>query len=215
MKRSGVPILLALGLPWSGAAAAPTFPPSVCRVVVYDEQVELDDARLELEQAAIELASFEEIFELIDGLRKADAVDRLTFLRAKYDRDAARLAQSRAEIVVTRQATLVEQYRLVCGLDEPGKAGLDASVKDAYRRYVQADCDQQAKAIEVARTNLEFNLEWLDSVNELRRGQVATRQDVIRAELDVARERQALDDAQRREEQCRARLSELPNSSGP
>ena len=62
-------------------------------------------------------------------------------------------------------------------------------------------------AVEVATVNLEFNLEWLASVNDLRAGDVATIQDVIQAELDVALERKRLADAQARTAVCRATLS--------
>ena len=74
------------------------------------------------------------------------------------------------------------------------------------------DCDQQAKAIEVAEVNLEFNREWLASIRELREGSTgtATAQDVILAELDVKLEERRLADAKARTNACRKGMAPEP-----
>ncbi len=177
----------------------------ICRMQLHEEGVELTDAALEMDLSRSNLAAFEQIFKLIEGLRKIDGVDRMSYLRAKYDRDAARLSLEKADLILRRQSALIEQYRLIC---DGGNANLPAdergrALETSHRRYLQADCDAQAKAIEVADVNLTFNREWLASILDLRRGSVATAQDVIRAELDVEREEKSLADAKRRVEVCR------------
>jgi hypothetical protein len=203
-------IVLASGL---GAGAA-NLPAVVCPLAVHEAQVELEDAELEARLARSGFAAYESIFALIEGLLQAEAVDKMTYLRARYDRDAARLALERADLLLARQAATVEQYRLACGTAGDGARARTAAEADAYRRYLQADCDQQAKAIEVARTNLEFNTSYRDSILDLRQGQVATRQEVILAELDVEQETLRLADARARAESCRSQLAKLADGKG-
>ena len=43
---------------------------------------------------------------------KAEAIDRMSYLEAKYDYDAAKLALDRARLILDRQQVLLRQYRL-------------------------------------------------------------------------------------------------------
>jgi hypothetical protein len=191
-------------------ATAQKMPLPLCDLAVHEEQVELEDVKLEVELARASVAAFGEIFKLIDGLWKADAIDRMSFLRGKYDYDAAKLTLERNDLLLRRQEALLEQYTLVCegfAKDDDSKERRQA-IERAHQRYRRADCDQQAKAIEVARVNLEFRREYLQSVLDLRAGEVATRQQVILAELDVEQEEQRLADAEKRVAACRRLLGD-------
>ncbi len=192
--------------PLGTARAAETFE-GICDIVVHDAQQDLEDARLAVDLARSDYAAFEEVFKLIDGLWQADAIEELAYLEGRYERDSARLDLERADLVLERQLALVDSYRLACGVGEPS-TGDRESLKQVFRRYQLADCDQQAKAVEVATNDLEFSQVMRASVLALRQGQVATRQDVIFAERDVDREEKNLADARARTTSCRARLAD-------
>jgi len=208
--RIGFAILAAaaLALGAGSLGADDLLPP--CVVVLHEERIEREDAERELEVARSAVAAYEQIFALIQGLWEADAIDRMSYLRGKHDYAAAKLALEQAALVVERQKALEEQVRLICEAAAAGKSAADRAraLESAGRAYRQADCDSRAKAIEVARVNLEFNRQFLASVHELREGQVATRQDVILAELDVEQEEKRLADATRRSEACRRELGQ-------
>ena len=179
-----------------------------CNVVVYDEQSELEDARTQLELARASFRTYEKIFEMIQKLWEAGTVPSMDYIKAKYDRDAARLMLEKANLSLERQAFLVEQYRLICGAEESGGGSQKRAqaIRKAYVRYRQTDCDSLAKGIEVAATNLEFNREYLRKILQLRQENNATQVQVILAEHDVAREEKTLEDAKRRTGICRADL---------
>ena len=209
MKKTRFGALLLVVLPSTIPATAENLPASLCRLVLHEETVELEDARLETELARSSLASFDEIYRLIESLSKSDAIDRMTYLRARHDRDAAKLRLERGDLLLARQEALLEQYRLACDDGEGQEpAGRLRTVREAHLRYIAADCDQQAKAIEAAEVELIFNREWLASIQKLR-AQVATAQDVILAALDVEQEEKKIADAKRREESCRTELARL------
>ncbi len=215
-----VGLCLGFAAPLTGldSLVASDLPPPFCRTALHEETLQLENARLEVDLARSGFEAYGEIFELIEGLREAEAIQRMIWLEAKYDYDSARLALERADLQLERQAALVEQYRLLCSAPKAG-AGETAvpptrDLDSAYRRYRRADCDQQAKAIEVATVDLTFSREFLASIRELRSGEVATRQQVILAELDVALGEKRLADARRRTTACRrespAREGSLP-----
>ena len=97
-----------------GAAFGRDLPRAFCRTELYEEQVRLDDTRLALDDARSVFAAFEEIYELIAKLWENDATERMIYLRAKYDRDAAEIDLQRAELIVARQTALLEQLRSIC-----------------------------------------------------------------------------------------------------
>jgi hypothetical protein len=176
-----------------------------CDVAIHEERREREDAELELDVARSNVAAYGEIYGLIEKLWKADAVQRMNWLRGKYDYESAKLALERAELIVARERAEELQYRLLCGAPPaPASAAeRDRALAKASRDYRDADCDQHAKAIQVAKVNLEFNRQLLASVLDLRKGDVATRQEVILAGLAVEREEKRLADAERRTAVCR------------
>ncbi|HSW39167.1 MAG TPA: hypothetical protein VLL97_06710 [Acidobacteriota bacterium] len=194
-------------------AAAQGMAPPVCAVVIHDEFTELENARIAVDLARSNFSAYEKIFSMIEGLWKARTIPRMDYLKARYDRDAAGLMLEEADLILRRQAALVEQYRLICGEATPGNEPRERAIRDAYLRYRSADCASLAKKIEIAETRLEFNREFLQRVLELRRDKFATNTQVILAQLDVEREEKSLADAQRRAAVCRAELAELENAA--
>lgn len=191
--------------------AAQDYPAPVCEVVIYDELTELEDARITVDLARSNFAAYKRILKMIEGLWEARTIPRMDYIKAKYDRDAAQLELERADLILDRQAALLEQYRLIC--DEAGSGEemqeRERAIRKTYLKYRRADCDSQAKAIEVATTNLEYNREYLKKILELREEDFATHTQVILAELDVELEEKSLADAKRRTATCRAELAEL------
>lgn len=190
---------------------AQDYPAPLCKVVIHDELTELEDARIDVDLARSSFAAYERIFKMIEGLWEARTIPRMDYVEAKYDRDAAKLELERADLILERQAALLEQYRLFCDEAESEEEMREryGAIRKAYLKYHRADCDSQAKAIEVAATNLEFNREYLKKILELREEDFATHTQVILAELDVELEEKSLADAKRRTAVCRSELAEL------
>jgi hypothetical protein len=184
----------------------------ICRVLLLEERSEREDLELAVELADSELTAAQEIFELLDALRKNDAVERLLFLTGKHDRDAARLERERSALLLERQDALIEQVRLLC---KDVSAGGEGSAYDrAYVRYLKADCGRLSKEAAIADVDLAYRREVLASVRDLRQNNVATRQDVILAERNVATARQRLDSGRVRTERCHEHLRQLGGANG-
>jgi len=216
IKNTRALLLAALGTLAASVLPSPAQDLSVpvCNVVVYDEQSELEDAAIALELARSSFGTYEKIFEMIRKLWEAGTVPSMDYIKAKYDRDAARLTLEKANLILERQSSLVEQYRLICGGKESGSGNQERvnAIRKTYVRYRQTDCDSSAKGIEVAATNLEFNREYLKKILKLRQENTATQVQVVLAELDVEREEKSLGDAKHRTETCRADLIGLQNT---
>lgn len=193
------------------SATAQDYPAPVCEVVIYDELTELEDARITVDLARSSFAAYERIFKMIEGLWEAQTIPRMDYFKAKYDRDAAQLELEQADLILERQSALLEQYRLICDevISEREMKDRGKAIREAYLKYRRADCGSQAKAIEVAATNLEYNREYLKKIVELRNENFATHTQVVLAELDVELEEKSLADAKRRTAICRAELAEM------
>jgi hypothetical protein len=176
---------------------------SVCRVAIYDETSELEDSKLAVELARSRFEAFEKIFKMIEGLWEGKAIPRMDYVKAKYDQDAARLQLDKSGLLLERQGALVQQYRLICRETEGEKADLQKALWEAYLHYRRADCEAQAKGVEVAETNLTYNREYLENILRLRSQNFATQTQVIMAELDVELEEKSLEDAKQRTSVCR------------
>jgi hypothetical protein len=198
-------VLALLALAGAVPSTAEELPSPLCRLVLEEEETELLDAELEVELLRSSVKAYDEVFALVEGLWEAEAVERMLYLGARHDRDAARLSLESAELLLARQRALIDQVRLLCeapARDESAEA-LEGALDAAFRRYLRADCSARAKAVEAARVSLEFQRQWLESTLELRAGEVATKTQVILARLDVERDAQRLRDARRRLEECR------------
>ena len=68
-------MILVFGTPTAAASGSP-FPN--CNVVLQEERREREDAELELDVARSDVAAYGQIYGLIEGLWKADAIERMT-----------------------------------------------------------------------------------------------------------------------------------------
>ena len=160
---------------------------ALCPFFLHERQSELEDLELaiQLDQTRLELA--EEIFVLLDGLWKNDAVQRLVYLAGKHHRDVAKVSLERARRRLERQQAVVEQYGLICStlFTAEGAAEQRRALEQAYQRYLEADCEVRVLDVAVIEVNLGHHQENLKSALDLRRNDVASQQQVILAERDV------------------------------
>ena len=80
---------------------------AVCTALLEDERTQMADYDLDVELGQLRLAAFEKIYELVDGLRKHEAIEQMAWLKARHDRDAARL-----ELDLTPFIPIAGQYRV-------------------------------------------------------------------------------------------------------
>jgi hypothetical protein len=197
--------------------SAQNIPAPVCKVAIYEELSELADARAAGDLARSDFAAYEKIFDMIKGLWDAKTIPDMDYMKAKYDRDAAKLTLEKYDLILERQGALVEQYQLICNGTMAGSGNQDRTIaiRKAYLNYVRADCNALAKGIEIAANNLEYNRQYLQKIVKLRQEKFATNTQIILAELNVEREEKSLADAKRRNETCRAELADLERSAQP
>ena len=191
----------------SGWTMAQDLPQPVCDLVIHDELAELGDARIAVALARSDFQAYLQIYEMIEGLWKAEAIGRMTWVKAKHDRDAAAAGLEEADLLLERQTLLVAQYRMICDSGVAPSKERSKVIRTAYLRYRKADCDSLSKTIEVAKINLEYQREFRTSILDLLEGNVATKADVILAELEVERQEKIHADAKHRAAACRTELS--------
>jgi hypothetical protein len=205
LRRSALVAVL-LGAPFGAGpshAEDPQIP--VCRLILLEEQTDLEDLELDLDLARSEAVAMEQIFKLVDSLFKKEAIERIVFLRAKHDYDVARLAVDEGRLRVAKQEALVEQYRWVCDAIASGRTSDqgEGDVDAAHERHREAECGLLNVRAETAAVDLEYSLEVLASVMDLRKHDVATRQDVILAEMNVEMAEKRLKETGQRAKRCR------------
>jgi len=209
---------LAVGTLALGASAAEDPRHPLCRLFLHEDQREREDLELELTLARSKLAAHEEIFVLFDGLWKIQGIERLVYLRGKHDRDLAQIEVERLRLLVERTDAYLAQYRTYCDALSAGARPTDAqagSIARAWSRYLGAECDALGQERSAAEVDLAYEREVLASVLELRAGDVATRPDVILAELEVRAAEERSSHARARVERCRAVAPAAPVPSPP
>ena len=181
----------------------------LCRSLLLEEERALSDLQLEVDLARSRESAAGKIFDLLERLRRNGHVERMSYLAGKHDRDIAALAVRRWEVKVQRQDALLQQYRAVCGAVDGGSSlsgERRAEGEVAARRYISLDCDIRILDVSIHEVDLAYQKELKDSVQELRRGEVATAQDVIVAERNLEMAGQRLEQARRRNATCQAEL---------
>lgn len=163
---------------------------SLLRVVSEREQCEL-----EIELARAELAATTEIHALIDALWQKDAIQRVLWLTARHARDVAQVELKRQELLLERYEAEHDYLASLCAGGKKPRA-------ESRARWEQAECHRLGKELAIAALDLAFHTALLDSANDLRQGDVATRQDVILAELAVARASERVESYRPRVEAC-------------
>ena len=206
MSRSS-PFALTIALALAcGAAVADDPHHPLCRLFLHEDQREREARALALDVARSDHAAREEIFTLLDGLWKIQGVERLVYLTGKHERDRAKIEVERLRLHLDSYDAHLEQYRTYCAALASGRSpnGEQAKViARAWDRYLRADCAAIAQEQAAAEVDVAYEREVLTSVHELRAGEVATRPDVILAELAVRRAEQRLDHARGRFDRCK------------
>ncbi len=200
--------LILLVTAWAalGSAAADDPHHPLCRLFLHEDQREREAHDLALRLARADYAAREEIFGLLDSLWKIQGVERLVYLTGKHERDRAKIEVERLRLVLDRYDAHLERYRTYCAALASGRAPGDEGSKviaRAWARYLRADCDAIGQEQSAAEIDLAYEREVLASVHSLRAGEVATRPDVILAELSVRRAKERLEHARQRFELCK------------
>lgn len=176
----------------------------ICPLVLHQEQVNREEREIAVDLAVSRLAAAESIFDLVDRLWKEEAVQRIVYLAAKHDRDVAAINVKRQRLRLKRQEAESEQYAIACASvgSEEAVADRRERFNQALERYLQADCHRIGKELAIAEVDLAYSTEVLVSVRDLRENSVGTRQDVIRAERDVALAGKRVEHHRRRVQAC-------------
>ena len=177
---------------------------ALCPFFVQETQNDLDDLELAIQLDETRLLLAEEIFVLLDGLWRNDAVERLTYLEGKHHRDVAEVSLERARQRLVRQHAVVEQYRLVCSaaFAKERAPAKQRALERAYQRYLEADCEVRALDVAVVEVNLGHHQENLKSMLELRANEIASHLRVLLAERDVELMLKELEQARQRSARC-------------
>jgi hypothetical protein len=192
---------------WLATSAAHADDPHhpLCRLFLHEDQREREDRELALALARQDLAAREEIFALLEALWKIQGVERLVYVTGKHARDRAKIEVERLRLDLESYDAHLEQYRTYCAALAAGRspnAAESETIARAWARYLQSECDSIGQERSAAEIDLAYEREVLTSVQELRAGEVATRPDVILAELEVRRAQDRLDHARRRFDRC-------------
>jgi len=190
----------------ASALAAPQGGPLVCDLVLAEEGLDRDDLDRDVQLALSDQEAAAKIFDLVDALWKKDAIEEIIYLRAKHDRDAARIDHDRALHALERKEASLEQLAAICEAPAGGGPKAEAArrkAEKAFARYRLASCDVLGDEERRAAADLAFSEALLESVRDLRANNVGTEQDVIRAERDVEKDSKRRDQAHRRVEACR------------
>ncbi len=177
----------------------------LCPLFLQQEQTELEDLELAVQLDEIRLGVAEEIFALLDGLWQNDLVERLPYLGGKHRRDVAALSLDRTRRQRARQQAVIDQYRLVCSAPSSGTQSADdrQALERARERYLDADCAVRELDVAAFEVDLAYHQEVLESARDLRRSDIASRQQVLFAEQDMQTTLDELEQARQRTARCR------------
>ena len=195
--------ILSVCFVWSATMADEAAHP-ICPLILHQERVDREELELAVDLAVSRLAAAESIFTLVDQLWEKDAVERMVYLTAEHDRDVAEIEVKRQRLLLKRQEAEVEQYSSVCPAPGSEETAADrrARLDEARRRYLQIDCHRIGKDLAIAEVDLTYRSEVLASVQNLRKHNVATEQDVIRAVRDAEMARKRVERQGRRVRDC-------------
>ena len=204
IRGLGVTASILSALVVSSVATADEAVQPICPLVLHQVRVERVERELAVDLAVSRLAAAESIFTLVDQLWENDAVERMVYLAAKHDRDAAEIEVKRQRLLLKRQEAEVEQYASVCSPLDSEETAADRRVRrdEAHRQYLQVDCHRIGKDLAIAEVDLAYRSELLTGVRNLRKHEETTRQDVIRAERNVEMARKRVDHHGRRVREC-------------
>ena len=182
--------------------------PQLCRLILHEETSDREDYALELDLARTQVQATEDIFVLVDKLWKVKAHELLSYLGYRHDRDFALVDEKRAELVLGRQDTLLEESRLVCRALASGKTTKEQrnAIAEAHGRYLTLDCERLVQRVEMAKVDLDYAERVREAYIDLREFAAAAPIKVMEWNYEVEVATKKLVHAKRRATSCRAAL---------
>ncbi len=179
----------------------------LCPLVEYESRRELEDHRMELELLRIEYRARSQVFEMVDQLWAAHAIEQELYLDYKRLRDRTKLGIARLVALVSRQESAVEQYTLACSpLRGRSVDGLPAKIAELQARYRRLDCEVLARDADVAQVDYEFDREILEATRKLNKRDIKSKYELVVDEFDLGQSKARLESHRRRARECRKRL---------
>ena len=178
---------------WASQAAEPAS--ETCGLRVSEARLEVGRLR-EFEQIApIESTANQGIFDLLEPLFAAHAIEELRYLEGKRDRDRSRILVVRSKIATQRALARVEVLTKECF------SGGAHSV-DSLARFEALGCELIAKDEGLAIVDAVYYREVLAGKKDLRSVGLATAQELISAEFELDRAELRIRSRQQRFREC-------------
>ena len=149
--------------------------------------------------APIDLAEAQAIVELLEPLWERRLTERPRYLAWKHRRDTRRGLAARTKTERQQGQARLDLLQRECAQAEGG-------VAEAAGRYAALGCTLLQHDAKFATVDVAYRREVLDGKNELRREDVATKQELLAAHYAHERARAALDSRRARARRCKASL---------
>jgi len=182
----------------AGPGVAEASSTRTCALLLSEARFELEDSREVERLAPIILAADQAVFNLFEPLWEAHLTERLQFLGAKHARDRSQLHAERAKIATRRATAKIDVLAQECLSHGPG-------ADDPLVRFGALGCELVGKDKEIAALDVAYTREVLHSTAELRRRELATAQDLVRAKFSVERAESELRSRANRLAECEPR----------
>ena len=206
-------LLLCLGVATADSSSAQPLDPVgldlVCPLVAYERQQVLEDSQFEVELAENELRARKRVFEMVEKLWQARAIEQEIYLDYKrlHDRTKARLSLLATQIA--QQRTAVEQYELVCKeVRSESNSDPQEKITRLQHEYRRLDCELLARQAELAEIDYVFDKAILEATRALAEGNIKSRYELVIDEYDLSQSKAKHESYRNRMILCKKRLAE-------
>jgi hypothetical protein len=169
----------------------------ICALTASVIRFELEDAREDEHLAEAALVAQQGILDLLQPLWDARLTERLRYLSARHRRDRAEVEVGRSTVVRERAETKLEALEQAC--DEGAATEGEAAV-----RFEELGCQLVRYDSELARIDVAFYEEVMQSTAELRSRELTTAQELIVARFDLQNAQAELKARKKRLDRCAA-----------
>lgn len=189
--------------------ADPTGLDLVCRLVEHERQRDLEDSQFELELVGNEYRARKKVFEMIEKLWVARAIDQEAYLDYKRLRDRTKVRIARLTTEVSQRRSIVDQYTLICAqvrgesIDQ-----LQKKIDELQAKYRRLDCELLASDSGIAEIDYEFDKVMLEATRTLTERNIKSKYDLVLDEYDRSQSKARVESYRTRETNCRKRLAE-------
>jgi hypothetical protein len=181
----------------------------VCPLVEYERQRVLEDAQFELELVENEYRARNKVFEMVEKLWIARAIEQEVYLEYKRLRDRTKVRIARVTIEVAQQRSTVEQYGLACArvlshsIDQ-----LKMAIDEMQAEYRRLDCELLARDTEIASIDHQFDKAMLEATRTLTESNIKSKYDLVIDEYDLSQSKAKVESYSARTKVCRKRLAD-------